>query len=120
MNTCTSCQRKQLTEAFLYKGKFFKTCSTCLDARTRKRAAKCLVNSHRLRRETEIAFEEVSFAEIIDYISSKAANLEEDVFSFSLCIKLDDNILAAAHHNAKNMVKLIVDEIEGFDGYDWM
>ncbi|CAG8701677.1 1525_t:CDS:2, partial [Ambispora gerdemannii] len=63
--------------------------------------------------------EKISLSEVVDYVTSKAANLEhDDMLSFNLCVELD-NVLVTAH-DAKNMVKLIVDEIEGFDGYDWV
>ncbi|CAG8692859.1 5835_t:CDS:2, partial [Ambispora gerdemannii] len=63
--------------------------------------------------------EKISLSEVVDYVTSKATNLEhDDMLSFDLCIELD-NVLVTAH-DAKNMIKLIVDEIEGFDGYDWI
>ncbi|CAG8658823.1 12341_t:CDS:2, partial [Ambispora gerdemannii] len=85
-----------------------------------KRAAKrsSSINDQQLEREIEV-FEKISLSEVVDYVTSKAANLEhDDMLSFDLCVELDDVLVAA--HNAKNTVKLIVDEIEGFDGYDWI
>ncbi|CAG8660191.1 2192_t:CDS:1, partial [Ambispora gerdemannii] len=122
MNFCTTCKHTLPAEAFLYEGKVFKTCSSCLIARSRKRIEKqSSANSHQSKREEEAAYEKMSFFEIVEYITSKTANLEQNnTLSFNLRIELDDNALVAAHNDAKNMVKLIVDEIEGFDGYDWV
>ncbi|CAG8583151.1 4753_t:CDS:2 [Ambispora gerdemannii] len=119
MNICTTCRHKLPAEAFLHKGKVFKTCSNCLIVRSRKRAAKrSSINDQQLEREIEV-IEKIFLSEVVDYVTSKATNLEHDnMLSFDLCIELDDVLVAA--HDAKNMVKLIVDEIEGFDGYDWV
>ncbi|CAG8702535.1 4955_t:CDS:1, partial [Ambispora gerdemannii] len=69
-------------------------------------------------REIEVV-EKISLSEVVDYVTSKAANLEHDnILSFDLCVELDDVLIAT--HDAKNTVKLIVNEIEGFDGYDWV
>ncbi|CAG8543073.1 4894_t:CDS:2 [Ambispora gerdemannii] len=118
MNFCTTCNNYLPAEVFIYKNKTYKTCANCLDARSRKRAAKkqSTTDDNQPEKKEEIVYEEVAFAKIVDYITSKTANLNEnDVLSFNLRVKLD-----TAQHDAKNMVKLIVDEIEGFDGYDWV
>ncbi|CAG8482731.1 694_t:CDS:2 [Ambispora leptoticha] len=60
-------------------------------------------------RDEEVAYEKVAFVKIVDYITSKTTNLNEnDVLSFNLHVRLD-----TAQHDVKNMIKLIVDEIEG-------
>lgn len=124
MNTCTSCQKRLSTEAFLHKGKFFKTCSTCLIARSEKRAVRraSLTNSDLSEREREIesAIEEVTLDDMTDYVTSKIVNLEQNSgLSFNLCVELDDSF-NAIRRDVKLMVRLIVDEIERGDGYDWV
>ncbi|CAG8466580.1 13542_t:CDS:1 [Ambispora gerdemannii] len=67
-------------------------------------------------REEEIVYEKVAFAKIVNYITSKTANLKKnDVLSFNLYVRLD-----TVQYDAKNMIKLIVNKIEKFDIYDWM
>ncbi|CAG8551722.1 19301_t:CDS:1, partial [Cetraspora pellucida] len=39
---------------------------------------------------------------------------------FNLYVELDDFVLNSTQYEAKNVVKLIVDEIEKFDEYDWV
>ncbi|CAG8848470.1 29585_t:CDS:1, partial [Racocetra persica] len=64
--------------------------------------------------------EEIVFINIIEYISNKISDLEEDSgISFNLRIKIDDNTLTNAQHDTKLLAKLIVDEIEEGDGYNW-
>ncbi|CAG8769209.1 20362_t:CDS:1, partial [Cetraspora pellucida] len=68
--------------------------------------------------QLENEIEKISFANIIEYISNKIANLEENSsISFNLCIELDDNMLINASNDIKLLIKLIVDEIEEEDEY---
>ncbi|CAG8612954.1 6260_t:CDS:2 [Cetraspora pellucida] len=122
MDYCTTCNNYFSAEAFIYKGKINKTCSNCLDTRSKKRKLKKQSLSNNIEYENnELVYDRVSFTKIVEYISNKEANLGvNDILSFNLYIELDDLVLNTAHQDAKNTVKLIVDEIEGFDGYDWV
>ncbi|CAG8799704.1 15122_t:CDS:1, partial [Cetraspora pellucida] len=106
--------------AFIYKGKINKTCFNCLDTRSKKRKLKKQSSSDNIEYENdELVYDRVSFTKIIEYISNKEANLGvNDILSFNLYIELDNLVLNTAYQDAKNTVKLIVDEIEGFDEYD--
>ncbi|CAG8644022.1 19648_t:CDS:2, partial [Gigaspora rosea] len=76
--------------------------------------------NNRTESQLEKNMEEITFNNIIEYISNKISDLEEDSsISFNLRIELDDNTLTNAHNNTKLLVKLIVDEIEEGDGYKW-
>ncbi|CAG8605470.1 14635_t:CDS:2 [Cetraspora pellucida] len=123
MGFCTSCNNTLPVEAFVHKGKNYKTCSNCLDARSKKRNLKKrpLSNNNKYEKESERTYNNISFTQIAEYVTSKAANLgKNEMLFFNLHIELDNIILNTAQHNAKNIVRLIVDEIEGLDRYDWV
>ncbi|CAG8502406.1 17829_t:CDS:1, partial [Racocetra fulgida] len=123
MNYCTSCKNDLPAEAFIYKGKNYKTCSNCLDMRSRKRNLKKrpLSNDNNHENELDVIYDDVSFTKIIEYVTSKFANLgNNDMLLFNLHVELDDIVLNTAQYEAKNVVRLIVDEIEGFDRYNWV
>ncbi|KAF0544537.1 hypothetical protein F8M41_002686 [Gigaspora margarita] len=115
-------------EAFIFNNKAYKTCANCLIARFNKKTEKRPLpsdnnfGSTKNRTETQLEndTEEIAFINLIEYVYNKFSNLEEgSSISFNLRIELDNNTLTNARHNAKLLVKLIVDEIEEGDGYNW-
>ncbi|RIB10878.1 hypothetical protein C2G38_2263281 [Gigaspora rosea] len=125
--SCSLCKRTSLPpEAFILYNKSYKTCARCLLAKSKKKAEKRSLPSdnnfegmnNRTESQLEKNMEEITFNNIIEYISNKISDLEEDSsISFNLRIELDDNTLTNAHNNTKLLVKLIVDEIEEGDGF---
>ncbi|CAG8793890.1 12405_t:CDS:1, partial [Cetraspora pellucida] len=74
---------------FIYKGKIYKTCSNCLDKRSKAKSAKkrsFLTNDDQLEKVIEVIYEEVSFDKIIkNYVTSKTTDLvKDDELSFNL------------------------------------
>ncbi|CAG8582761.1 7793_t:CDS:2 [Cetraspora pellucida] len=120
--TCSSCKHSLLLEDFIYNKKLYKTCASCLTKKSNKKVEKqLLLNNNEFEGQLENEIEKISFANIIEYISNKIANLEENSsISFNLCIELDDNMLMNASNDTKLLVKLIVDEIEEGDEYIWI
>ncbi|CAG8764035.1 10563_t:CDS:1, partial [Dentiscutata erythropus] len=58
---------------------------------------------------------------ISDYIADTTANLEpDDSLILAFCVKLDEDTLSAADVNVRMIAKLIVDEVEKGDGYNWV
>ncbi|CAG8611648.1 7430_t:CDS:1 [Cetraspora pellucida] len=115
-------------ETFIFENKSYKTCANCLTKRSNKKAEKQSLPSDNDSESTNIRTEsqsenntdKITFINIIEYISNQNSNLEEDLgISFNLRIKIDDNILANVQHDTKLLVKLIVDEIEEGDRYNW-
>ncbi|RIB12554.1 hypothetical protein C2G38_2200364 [Gigaspora rosea] len=117
--SCTSCKCTSLPpEEFIFNNKAYKTCANCLIARSNKKAEKRSLSSDNNRTETQLENDtkEIAFINLIEYVSNKFSNLDEDAgISFNLCIELDDNTLTNAYNDTKLLVKLIVNEIEEGD-----
>ncbi|CAG8682979.1 10336_t:CDS:2, partial [Gigaspora rosea] len=90
---CTSCKHWLPEETFIYKNKFYKTCSVCLTEKAEKKALALNGELESMDNQIENQFdnkmETITFIEIIEYVSNKL------------------------------LVKLIVDEIKESDGYSW-
>ncbi|CAG8643767.1 6671_t:CDS:2, partial [Racocetra persica] len=65
----------------------------------------------------DIPMEKISFKEIADYMTD---SIEQNENPINFCIILDENTLSIADINIKLMAKLIVDEIEEGDSYNWI
>ncbi|CAG8658416.1 12486_t:CDS:2 [Ambispora gerdemannii] len=105
MNTCTTCQHQLLTEAFFRKGKLLKTCFICLTKKSEKAVKQVPSVDNKLENQFENKMEEIIFTDIIEYISNKIANLEQDArLFFNLCVKLNDDTLITAHHDMKLLI----------------
>jgi hypothetical protein len=119
MNTCTSCFRKLPAEAFVYEGKTFKTCSTCLGKR-RKKANRATIDAEDAQSASgiETLFEIVDFQDISDYVAEMMTCHTK--LAFDLHIKFDDEALTSVDHDAKLLAKAIVDMVEDGDGYSWV
>lgn len=120
MNTCTSCTRKLPREAFIHKGKLFKTCSSCLSKKQRK-AKQTAPTVGVQTGSTETSLDTVSLQEISGYIGDVTAVLEPGAkLALNLSIKLDDEALTTASHDVKLLAKVVVDMVEDGDGYSWV
>ncbi|CAG8456975.1 13112_t:CDS:2 [Racocetra fulgida] len=114
LKMCTSCMHFLPPDAFIYKNKNYKTCSDCLTTRSNKRAEKKVLSTNNQLDNM------IAFTEIIEYVSNQIASIEQNskIF-FSICVKLDNDILVKVNHNMRLLVRLIVDEIKEGDGYNW-
>ncbi|CAG8493682.1 7217_t:CDS:2, partial [Racocetra fulgida] len=68
-----------------------------------------------------VTYDNVYFTKIVKNVTSKFSNLgNNDMLLFNLYVILDNIVLNTAQYEAKNVVRLIVDKIEGFDKYNWV
>ncbi|CAG8445736.1 7597_t:CDS:2 [Cetraspora pellucida] len=105
MPSCSTCSRNPPPEEFIYKGKSYKTCNSCRAVRTPKK-----------NEPVEI----ISLHEISNHIANAINNLENQAeLSLIFHIRLDDVTLSGVGTDVKLMTKLIIDEIEEGDGYNW-
>jgi hypothetical protein len=109
--------------AFVYDGKTFKTCSTCLGKRRKKanRATTQAGDVQKLAQPTsgvETLFEIVDFQDISDYVAEMMTCHTK--LSFDLHIKFDDEALTSVDHDAKLLAKAVVDMVEDGYGYSWV
>ncbi|CAG8779555.1 17740_t:CDS:1, partial [Dentiscutata erythropus] len=94
---------------FVLEGKLYKTCSECL-------IAKRTIKSDSTNIENTL-IEKISFKEISDYITDSLEYNNKLYINFRII--LEEEILNIADINIKLIAKLIVDEIEEADGYNW-
>ncbi|CAG8761517.1 3192_t:CDS:1, partial [Dentiscutata erythropus] len=98
-----------LPDAFIYKGKNYKTCNSCRSVRTTNQS------------DLETFVETILINEVSDYIANTTDNLENHTkLSLTFHIRLDKITLSGVGTNVKLMAKLIIDEIEEGDSYSWM
>jgi hypothetical protein len=119
MNTCASCTRQLPPEAFVCKGKVFKTCSSCLSKKKGKRANRTTPpENSESGSKSETSFETIDFYEVSDYIADRVSGCAK--LAVDLNIKFDDETLTSISPNVKLLVKAVVDVIEDGDGYSWV
>ncbi|KAF0519156.1 ATP-dependent DNA helicase pif1 [Gigaspora margarita] len=117
MDNCTSCHRKLPPEAFIYENKSYKTCAECKTNRAEKKKSKEIADID----SKEAPIEIIVIDKINNYISDMIDGLEHDTaLSSTFYVKLDEATFNAVGNDIRIMARLIIDEIEEGDDFQWI
>src|SRR5215469_14529717 len=94
---CTTGSRILPSDAFIHKGKEYKTCSRCLAAKAERRGIKRAIPA-----DNDV--ETIGLQEIGDYVAESIASLARDApLSLDVQVELDDNALLLGGHDIQTM-----------------